>query len=289
MYFVNYNYVLDIGKRRRLSHIFNSNGKCIIVPLDDNLISGTITGIENIKTKLKQIETAKPNAILAFSGTLSIIQDYSIPIILNVTASTINSCHTNKVIVSSVEKAVKLGADAVAVHINLTSKYESNMIKNIGKISEECDKFGMPLLAIVYPRGEKFDSNGNIKDENYLQLKESHSEDYTNLVSHCVRLAFELGADIIKTQYTGTIDSFKQVIESAGGKPVVIAGGDKVDAKKLFTMTENAIKAGASGVSIGRNIFNRKDSDKIIYCLQKLIFDNLSAKDILNIYNQGED
>lgn len=286
---MNYNDVLDIGKRRRLSRIFNSKEKCIIVPLDDNLISGTITGITNIKTKLNQIETAKPNAILAFSGTLSIIQDYSIPIILNVTASTINSCHTNKVIVSSVEKAVKLGADAVAVHINLTSKYESKMIENIAKISKDCDKFGMPLLAIVYPRGEKIDSSGNIKDENYLQLRESNPEDYTKLVSHCVRLAFELGADIIKTQYTGTIESFKKVIESAGGKPVVIAGGNKVDVRTIFEMTENAIKAGASGVSIGRNVFNRKDSDKIISCLQKLVFDNLSAKDVLNIYNQGDD
>ncbi|MCU6720426.1 2-amino-3,7-dideoxy-D-threo-hept-6-ulosonate synthase [Porcipelethomonas ammoniilytica] len=282
---LNLNNIWNIGKRRRLSRIFNSEGRCLIVPLDDNLISGSITGISNIKNKIQQIECSKPNAILAYQGTLGLVNDYSIPLILNLTASTINATHTHKVLVSSIEKAISLGADAVAVHINISSKYESDMLKTLGKISEECDQVGIPLLAIAYPRGEYMEPNGIEIDQNYSRIKVSDQRSYGNLVSHCVRVAFELGADIIKTQYTGSIDTFKKVVESAVDKPVVIAGGDKIDVFQLFIMVEDAMKAGASGVSIGRNVFNREDSDKIICCLKKLIFENISATDSLELYN----
>lgn len=284
---LNLNEVHNSGKRRHLERIFNCNGKCLIVPLDDNLISGSITGITNIRKKIQQIENSHPSAILAYQGTLNLVDDYSIPIILNLTASTINASHTHKVLVSSIEKALRLGADAVAVHINISSKYESDMLKTLGKVSEECDKFGMPLLAIAYPRGEIFEENGIEVDQNYQLLKASDQEQYGNLVSHCARVAFELGADIIKTQYTGSVSTFKAVVESAGGKPVVIAGGSKVEIMQLFTIVENAMKSGASGVSIGRNVFNRQDSDKIILCLKKLIFEGASAMDSFELYNEG--
>lgn len=283
---LNLNEVYNNGKRRHLERIFNYDGKCLIVPLDDNLISGSITGITDIRKKIQQIEDSRPSAILAFQGTLNLVDDYSIPIILNLTASTINASHTHKVLVSSVEKALRLGADAVAVHINLSSKYESDMLKTLGKVSEECDKFGLPLLVIAYPRGEIIDENGIEIDQNYQLLKVSDQERYGNLVSHCARVAFELGADIIKTQYTGSVSTFKTVVESAGGKPVVIAGGDRIDIMQLFTVVENAMKSGASGVSIGRNVFNRQDSDKIIFYLKKLIFEGASAIDVFKLYNE---
>ena len=284
---LNINEVYNIGKKRRLNRIFNSDGKCLIVPLDDNLISGSITGISDIKEKIQQIESAKPNAILAYQGTLSLVTDLNIPCILNLTASTINSTHTHKVQVSSVEKAISLGTEAVAVHINLTSRYESDMLNTLGRISEDCERFGIPLLAIAYPRGEYIDSDGIEIDQNYLDLKSHDLERYGDLVSHCARVSFELGADIIKTQYTGSIDTFKKVVESAGGKPVIIAGGNKINVKLLFYMVEDAMRAGASGVSIGRNVFNRNDSDRIILCLQKLIFEDISASDALELYYAG--
>lgn len=277
--------VNDIGKKRRLSNIFKGEEKCLIVPLDDNLISGTDTKIENMQKKVEQIEKAKPSAILAYPGTLSLVNNYEIATILNLTASTINACHNNKVLVSSVLNAVKLGADAVAVHVNLTSKYESCMLKILGSVSEECNSYGVPLVAIIYPRGETNSAHGE-KEENYLKMKCDNPQKYTQLVSHCARVAFEMGADLIKTQYTGSCDSFKSVVESANGIPVVIAGGSVVDISCLFDMIESAVKAGASGISIGRNIFSREDSDKIIICIHKLLFEGLSSKEVLEIYKR---
>ncbi len=278
----------NLGKRKRLYRILGETGKCLIVPLDDNLISGVKTEIDDLGKKLDQILSARPNAILSYQGTLKSIGDYSMPTILNLTSSTINSCHTNKVLTSSVKNAIKLGADAIAVHVNLSSKYESSMLEILGRISEESDRYGIPLMAIIYPRGEIISTDGKIIDQNYTETKEKNLNEYADLVSHCVKVAFELGADIIKTQYTGTSSSFKKVVQSASGKPVLIAGGGKIEVANLFKMVEGAMIAGASGVSIGRNVFGRIDSDKIILGLKKMIFENMPYKEALNYYNNLE-
>ena len=277
-----------IGKRKRINNIFNSDGKCVIVPLDDNLISGPTTGIVDISTKLQQIEKANPSAILAYQGTLANIEDTTIPRILNLTASTIRSCHTKKVLISNIEYALKMDADAVAVHINISSQYESHMLEILGKVSGACDTYGIPLLVIIYPRCESCDRNSLVQDENYLLLKETDNQKYTELISHCVRIAYEMGADIIKTQYTGSKESFDMVVKSANGCPVIIAGGDIMKVNDLFQMIEGAMVSGASGVSIGRNIFGRADSDIIIKCIKDIVFLNQTAEYVMQKYQEYE-
>ena len=265
-----YNLILStttIGKRRRLFRIFGDAGKGIIVPLDDNLISNNNIGLNDLKSKIQSIEYAKPNGILCYLGTTGLIGDYAIPIITNISASTVQSNHTRKTLISSVEHAVKMDAAAVAVHINISSKYETEMLNNLGIVSEQCNEWGMPLMVIIYPRKES-----NNSDDNYEALKMDNPDAYTDLVCHCVRVAFELGADIVKTKYTGSVDSFKKVVEAACGKPVLIAGGNMKTEERLLCMVRDAINAGAAGVSIGRNVFNRLDSEKIISKIQKIIF-----------------
>jgi len=256
-----------LGKMRRIHGIFSDTGKCMIVPLDDSLISYSHNGLVSWKDKIADIQQAVPNGILCYLGTASLIDNYNIPLIYNVTASTINSSHTNTVLVSNVEDALKSNASAVAVHINVSSRFESNMLKAIGKISSECHQYGMPLLVIAYPRKEC-----DRGDDNYENMKKTAPEKYTHLVSHCVRIAFELGADIIKTQYTGSIESFREVIAAAVNKPVLIAGGNIVEEEALYKMVRDAILAGSAGVSIGRNVFHRSNSQEIINKIKSIIF-----------------
>lgn len=273
----------SIGKDRRLHHLFGNQDKCIIVPIDDSLISGPKDGLFDLKKKIQQIERAKPNAILTFSGSANAIKDLSLPIILNITASSILGQHTNKVLISSVEYAISIGADAVAVHLNISSQYESEMFKIAGLVAEECHKYGMPLMILAYPRRER-KANGKVTDDNYDELMHSSNKQYTELVAHCVRIAYELGADIIKTQYTGSYTSFQNVVSSAHDKPVVIAGGKNVEVDYLFQMIADAIKAGCAGVSIGRNVFNNEHSDIIISAIKKIVFDNYSASQANKYY-----
>ncbi|MCF8275046.1 MAG: hypothetical protein K9I95_14570 [Flavobacteriaceae bacterium] len=256
------------GKKIRLNRIFN-NGKTVIVPIDDSLISGPENGLFKIEETIQRIILGKPNGIICFKGTLK--NNYHIlegtSIILNLTASTSRSTHTRKVLISSVEESIALGADAVSVHVNVSSCYESEMLKILGDISHECEILGMPLMAIIYPRTET-----NNADNNYYDLKKENLQEYTSLVKHSVRIACDLGADIIKTQFTGTTESFKDVIESCMGKPIIIAGGVKLSKNDALRNAEMAIAAGASGVCFGRNTYNRSNITGFIEELKKCVY-----------------
>lgn len=269
------------GKTRRLSRIFNSDGRTIIVPVDDSLIFGPFNGLHNMKDKLKNIIDGQPDAILAHQGIFNNdIEINSIGRIMNVSASTVNSKHTKKVIVSSVEQSIRMDADCIAVHINVTSKYEAQMLSDLGRIIAEAERYGIPVLVIAYPRKENQDG----LDDNYDDLKKCHIEDYTRILCHCVRIAKDMGASIIKTQYSGDGESFGKVVESASPIPIVIAGGQYQEAQKMLVIAEDAIKCGCKGISYGRNIFSRIDSQKMIQALHDIVHRNQTAKVVYSKY-----
>ncbi|MCL2451753.1 fructose-bisphosphate aldolase [Candidatus Saccharibacteria bacterium] len=253
---------MSLGKEKRLKRIFSTR-KIIICPVDDSLIFGPKDGLENLDDTMKQIEKSGggvANAVLGFAHEAKT----DLPFILNLTASTTLSQHTRKIQVFSVQQAVEMGADCVAAHINFGSQYESEMLKIFSEIAKDCAKYGMPLLAIAYPRSEK-----DGQDDNFDYLK--YGDEYTDLVCHTVRAVVELGADIVKTQYTGDTKSFKKVINAALGKPVVIAGGKKIAVSESYNMAKGAILAGASGVSFGRNVFNADNITEYLIGLRKTI------------------
>ena len=147
------------------------------------------------------------------------------------------------------------------------------MLADFGRISKSASEWGMPLLAMVYPRGEK--------------IRNSFDK---NLIAHCARLGAELGADIVKVSYTGDIDTFADVIECTP-IPVVIAGGEKMDSENdVLSMVEDAMKAGAAGISIGRNIFQHNNPKRIIEALSLIIKHGITkkeAKDFLSGNNSN--
>lgn len=256
------------GKFIRLSRIFN-NGRTVIVPIDDSLISGPENGLFRIDRTIQHIIKGKPDGIICYKGLLkdNFKSLEGTSIILNITASTNRSSHTRKVLIGSVEESLALGADAVAVHVNISSKYEFEMLRILGEVSRECELLGMPLMAIIYPRTEI-----NSKDDNYYDLKNENIHEYTSLVKHSVRIACDLGADIVKTQFTGTVESFKEVIESSMGIPIIIAGGPKLSKEDALGNARMAIAAGVSGVCFGRNTFNRTFVTDFIMELKEIVY-----------------
>lgn len=270
----------QIGKDKRLKRIFSNPSKRIVItPLDDSLLAGPIGGLENLKTKTKMIASAKPDAIIGFQGLIkNFHKDIGdVPTILNLTGSTTRILHTRKTLVGSVELAIQLGADAVAVHVNISSKYETEMLKILGDVSYTCNLYGIPLMGIMYPRTETVDD----KDDNYLQLRETDNEKYTELVAHAVRVGVELGVDFIKTQYTGSAESFSKVVQAACQIPVVIAGGVPTDLEHLLNITEDSISAGGAGISFGRNIFSRNNPAEFIAAIKQIVHEGKTAKEII--------
>lgn len=262
-----------VGKSKRLSRLFDSkSGRTVIVPIDDSLIFGPYDGLADLSTKVKEIAEAKPNGVLAFSGVFREFSQLLLGIggIINLTASTVHSTHTRKVMVGDVHGSLSLDPEAIGVHVNVTSRYEAEMLNNLGLVSKECDSLGIPLLAIMYPRKEV---DGG--DENYNDMKKTNPDEYSKLISHCVRIAADLGADLIKTQFTGSSRSFERVVKACWPIPVVVAGGPQVHPNEMMKNAYAAIEGGATGVSFGRNVFNRADSRKFISALKEIVHNGL--------------
>ena len=185
---------------------------------------------------------------------------------MNLTASTVRSTHTHKILVGTAEQAVRASADAIAVHVNITDKHEGDMLRNLGQMVRECEQFQLPVVAIMYPR--RWDGDG---DDNYEKLKSDNAEEYAKLIAHACRIGVELGADLIKTQYSGDPESFQTVVRAANGIPVVIAGGPLVERSLAIQRAKEAIAAGAAGVSFGRNIYQRNDIRQFLKDLSDVV------------------
>jgi DhnA family fructose-bisphosphate aldolase class Ia len=246
--------------------------RILIVPIDDSLIFGPRAGLENLQSKLQKILLDPPDALLAFPGVFR--NDASllgnIAGIINLTASTNRSIHTRKSQVGEVQQAVQLGLDAVAVHVNIGSKYEAEMLKILGAVSRECESNGMPLLTIMYPRSES-----ETGDNNFDELKEHDPRQYAELVGHSARVGVDLGADLIKTKYTGDPESFSTVVEACRPVPIVVAGGPIIGVDSALTMAADVIKAGGAGVSFGRNVFGRENPQPFISVLKAIVHEKL--------------
>jgi fructose-bisphosphate aldolase/2-amino-3,7-dideoxy-D-threo-hept-6-ulosonate synthase len=253
---------MNEGKTRRLKQIFQKDNRTVIVPMDHGVTVGPIAGIGNMQTVTDKLIKGKVDAILVHKGIARRIDVDGAGLIVMLSGMSTLSPNVNaKVQVCSVQEALRLGADAVSVHVNVGAQDEDKMLANLGKVSEECDAFGIPLLAMMYPRGPK------IANEHALEV-----------VAHAARIGAELGADIIKTNYTGSIESFKQVTETCPA-PVVIAGGPKCKSpQEVLQTTFDALQAGASGLSIGRNVFQAENPTAIAKALSAIVHDNATVE-----------
>jgi len=195
---------------------------------------------------------------------------------MNLTASTSRSQHTRKTQVGTVHQAAQLGLHAVAVHVNISSKYEADMLSILGSVSQACESYGMPLLAIMYPRSE-----ADTGDNNFDELQRSDRKRYAELVAHSARVGVDLGADLIKTKYTGDPDSFHLVVEACRPVPVVVAGGPALSPKAMLKMAHEVICAGGAGVSFGRNVFSRDDPKPFIAGLKAIVHEDATLAEAL--------
>lgn len=260
-----------MGKQIRMERIINRNtGKTVIVPMDHGVSVGPIDGLRDMKTIIQQIAEGGANAIVEHKGLVGEGhrgRGKDIGLIIHLSASTSLSVYPNaKTLVCSVEEAIKLGADAVSIHVNLGNGQEKEMLKDFGRVSYEARTWGMPLLAMIYPRGER------IKDEYDVKV-----------IKHAARVGNEMGADIVKVSYTGSAESFAEVVEGCS-IPVVIAGGAKMNSDRdILEMVKGSIDAGGAGVSIGRNIFQHENPKAMVQAISAIVNNGVSVDQALKL------
>lgn len=260
-----------LGKRIRLERIVDRNsGRTVIVPMDHGVTVGPIPGLVDMRAAVDAVTEGGANAVLGHLGLPLHGHRQSgkdVGLILHLSGSTVWSPDPNaKMLVNTVENALKMGADAVSIHVNIGAESEAEMLRDLGGVAVACMEWGMPLLAMMYTRGAK--------------LK---SESDPEAVSHAARIAAELGADLVKVTYTGSASSFRKV--TAGCPiPVLIAGGEKASSDRVvFENVRGALDAGASGVCIGRNVFQHRDPLTMMRAIYAMVHHKATVADALKI------
>jgi len=260
---------MSLGKTIRLERILNrKTQRAIIVPMDHGVSVGPIDGIIDMRETIVDMANSGADAVLMHKGLVRCGHRASgrdVGLIVHLSASTsLSPLSNSKTLVGTVEEAVRLGADGVSVHVNLGDTNEREMLADLGRVARSADEWGMPLLAMVYARGPRVDNEFD-----------------PAVVAHCARVGVELGADVVKGPYTGGMESFSDEV-SACCIPVVIAGGPRTESTRQFLeMVDNSLKAGGSGLSVGRNVFQHPRRTRLVQALRGLVHENMPLEQAL--------
>jgi len=255
------------GKTLRLNRILEGKARrAVIIPMDHGVSNGPIEGIADIHSTIRKVAEGGATAVVLHKGIVQgLPADFQsrIGIIIHLSASTsLGKAPDAKTLVSSVEESIRLGADAVSVHINVGAETEKEMLLDLGTVAGDCIEWGIPLLAMAYPRGPNIKSQFDV-----------------DVVKHAARVAAELGADLVKTNYTGTPEGFREVVRGCT-VPVVIAGGPKMKSDMdVLKMVKESIDAGGSGVSIGRNVFQHANVAAMTRAIAKIVLKGATAEE----------
>jgi DhnA family fructose-bisphosphate aldolase class Ia len=253
----------EIGKAVRLSQITNrQSGNMVIVAMDHCPAIGPCEGMIDPVETVRKVCMGKPDLIFMHKGNIKkvypILIENRIPFLLSISTATVIGPAPDRVyLVDTVEYASQIGASGVSMRTFVGPEYEREMIMALGKVSAECDKYGMVLQAMMYPNG--FENNYDPK-----------------YVKHAARIGAELGADVVKTYYTGDPGTFQEVTASCP-VPIVMSGGPKTKTSVEFLETlKGAMDGGAAGVAVGRNIWQHQSPNKMLEA-------------VIRVVHQGED
>ncbi|WP_431039037.1 2-amino-3,7-dideoxy-D-threo-hept-6-ulosonate synthase [Streptomyces sp. P6-2-1] len=245
------------GKAVRLTRLSRpGDGRFLFVPLDHSVSDGPVVSAAGFGELVRSIADGGADGIVVHKGRARMIAPQVLAhcsLVVHLSASTAHGPDTNaKVLVGDVEEAVRLGADAVSVHVNIGSDTEGGQLADLGAVASACERFGMPLMAMIYPRGPRVSDPAD-----------------PALVSHVVNIAADLGVDIVKTVLAAPPERMAEVIASSP-LPVVVAGGGQAE-QELFEFAVSAVDAGCAGLAVGRRVFTHPAPEKAVRELVSII------------------
>jgi len=261
---------MTLGKAVRLARMKNpQSGRILTVALDHAPSYGVLKGLEHISAVIEKVASGGPDAMLLMKGTAErCFQPYAGRISLILKCSSLSPFHAeNDVWVSHVEDALRLGADAIAMALTVGSVQQPKLLSSLAALVREAETVGMPVIVHAYPNGELIPP-----EERYTAQQ----------VRYAARLAMELGVDIIKTFYTGSAETFAEVVKTAAPALVVAAGGQRLDTDTdVLRMTHAVVQAGAAGITFGRNIWQADHPDRIIGALRTIVHHSGTAEEAM--------
>lgn len=245
------------------------------VAIDHAPSYGVLAGLENINTVISRVASGNPDAIMLMKGPAQqCFEAYAGRIALVMKSSTISPFHPqHDVWVNHVEDALRLGADAIAMALTIGSPEQPRLVSNLAALVREAEKVGIPVIVHAYPNGKLVPP-----DEVYSARQ----------VSYAARLGMELGVDIVKTFYTGSTETFAQVVKAASPALVVAAGGPRLDTDAdVLRMAFEVRQAGAAGLTFGRNVWQSEQAASMIRALSHILHHNGSVDQAMSKLAEG--
>jgi len=257
------------GKPIRLRRILRPGRGTLVVAFDHPLVLGPIPGTEDPAAKIRQFIEAGADAILLNLGALRYCAECSetsaaMPgFIARLDWTTafdqaqkasplLRSC-----LVGRPEDALRLGADAVITFLVVGTgdrEFERNEVLRTAKVARECERLGVPLIVESLARGSKVD---NPTDPKWLKLH--------------TRMAIELGADVIKTEYAGDPESMRSVVNECAVPILVLGGGRTGSDEDILNTVRGIVQSGAAGVFFGRNIFQAENMPQFLHRVRSVL------------------
>ena len=262
--------MLDLAKSIRLNRIFAHPSQRLCSVAVDHFVGyqkGLPAGLANVPETIRKLVEGKPDAITMFKGMAKgTWAGYAgrIPLIIQSICFTADDALIESL--TRPEEVLRLGADAIAVAIGVRGPNEGKFLKLLADMVYEADRVGLPVIAHIYPRD--FSKGAAIVF------------DHDNIL-WAVRCGIECGADVIKVPFTGSAESFQQIIASSP-VPVVAAGGPRCETlESALEMMTKIVASGARGATIGRNIWGTAEPTLAVRAFRAVIHDGLNASDAL--------
>ncbi|HLF17403.1 MAG TPA: 3-hydroxy-5-phosphonooxypentane-2,4-dione thiolase [Candidatus Omnitrophota bacterium] len=260
---------MDWGMKNRLGRLIQPDGRCFFMAIDHGYFQGPTTNLE------KPGQTVAPlmpyvDALFVTRGVLrnSIDTQNSKPVILRVSGGTsmAGGDLANEILTTSINEIIRLNASAVGLSVFIGSQYEKQTLENLAKLVNECEPYGIPVMAVTAV-GREMEK----REARYLAL--------------CCRICAELGARVVKTYWCEK--DFDKVVKGCP-VPVVIAGGPKCESEaEVLEFVHDGLQNGAIGVNLGRNVWQSKHPVAMAKALNALIHRKLSVKEALNVFNDS--
>lgn len=248
---------LDWGMQSRLARIFNpDSGRTVMLAFDHGYFQGPTTGLERIDINIAPL-FAHTDVLMCSRGILRSVVPSAVnkPVVLRASGgNSILGELSNEAVAVAIEDALRLNVAAMAAQVYIGGEYEHQSIKNIIQLVDQGTRYGMPTMAVT---GVGKDM---ARDQRYFSL--------------ATRIAAEMGAQIIKTYY---VDHGFERVAAGCPVPIVIAGGKKLPEREALAMCYQAIDQGASGVDMGRNIFQSAAPIAMLAAVKAVVHDHATV------------
>lgn len=261
----------SVGKQIRFNRIFAEDGRAVIVAVNQGIKMGPQGGIADLGALLSSLCPQKPDAIMMHRGSaMQYAQLFAgrSALVLKLTNRT-RFTGPVETQVASVDDAVALGADAVSMGFTMCDAHENESLELAAQIAAQAQRAGVPMMVHAYPNG------GMISAEQQRSVEN---------VGHAVRVAKEIGVDVIKTFYTGDSHSFAKIVSIAAPCRLIISGGPCCETlRACFEMTWQGIQAGCAGIAYGRNIWQHEYPAAVLAGLNAIVHGNAMIREAMEL------